>query len=372
MIHLFVGYLFTNAQNFDEYLRDYSPNCQSMMKSYPICNDVLMQYVCLKSCAYEKEFPLTCGKRHVVSSQFQENNTAKRARGKYAGSRKFKLAVPKFAKEKRIVGGTESEEGSWPWQVALMFKGKQHCGGALISPGWVATAAHCFGKSTSKIASDWSVVLGEYKLASTDKFEQYRQVKKIIIHPQNFRYSDIGYHDIPDDYDIALVQLSHAAVLSDWVNTICLPDDLVSFPHAKQCYIAGWGKTQWGGSQPDALREAVVKLVARTTCNSPESYNGKVHQRAICAGYADGGVDACQYDSGGALACEFNGRFYVHGLVSWGIGCARKFKYGVYANVPILRGWIVETILNEEPTIKTIANRLNDVFKPLLNSTELF
>ena len=167
----------------------------------------------------------------------------------------------------------------------------------------------------------------------------------------------------------ALVQLSHAVTLSKYVNTICLPSDLVNFPNGKKCYIAGWGKTRWNGAKPDSLREAVVELVPRATCNAPQSYNGKIHQRALCAGYAEGGVDACQYDSGGALACENDGRFYVHGLVSWGIGCARPLKYGVYSNVAMLRSWIVQTILNEEPVVKLMASRLYDIFNPLLNST---
>lgn len=152
------------------------------------------------------------------------------------------------------------------------------------------------------------------------------------------------------------------------MNTICLQSNIVSFPHGKRCYIAGWGKTKWGGSQPERLQEAEVELVPRTTCNAPESYNGKVHQRAICAGYAAGGVDACQYDSGGALACEHEGRFYAHGLVSWGIECARPLKYGVYTNMELLKSWVVKKILEEEPYIQRIASRINYVFQPLLDS----
>ena len=173
---------------------------------------------------------------------------------------------------------------------------------------------------------------------------------------------------ICNNYISALIQLSSKANISKWVNTICLQSNIVTFPAGKQCYIAGWGKTQWDGAQPDKLQEAAVKLVPRTTCNKPESYNGKVHQRAICAGYAQGGVDACQYDSGGALACEHEGRFYVHGLVSWGIGCAQPLKYGVYANMELLRSWVVQKILDEEPSLQLIASQVNNVFQPLLNS----
>lgn len=146
-----------------------------------------------------------------------------------------------------------------------------------------------------------------------------------------------------------------------------MEDDTVAFPYGKQCYIAGWGKTKWSGHQPIRLQEAIVKLVSRTACNAPDSYDGKVHQRAICAGYAEGGVDACQYDSGGALACEHHGRFYVHGLVSWGIGCARPLKYGVYTNMGLLKTWAIKTVLEEEPLIQLIASKVNYVLQPLLD-----
>ena len=90
-------------------------------------------------------------------------------------------------------------------------------------------------------------------------------------------------------YLTALLKLSTPAKLSTWVNAICLPDDNISFRAGKSCHIAGWGHTQWSGSQPDTLREAVVQLVSRDVCNSPVSYAGKIHDRAICAGRETGG-----------------------------------------------------------------------------------
>ena len=70
------------------------------------------------------------------------------------------------------------------------------------------------GKSTSKIEADWSVVLGEFKLGSKDRFEQHRRVKKLFIHPNNFRYWELGYNDIPDDYDIGLYNLKFTCLFS--------------------------------------------------------------------------------------------------------------------------------------------------------------
>ena len=90
-------------------------------------------------------------------------------------------------------------------------------------------------------------------------------------------------------YLTALLKLSTPAKLSTWVNAICLPDNNISFRAGTSCHIAGWGHTQWSGTQPDTLREAVVQLVSRDVCNSPVSYAGKIHDRAICAGRETGG-----------------------------------------------------------------------------------
>ena len=111
--------------------------------------------------------------------------------------------------------------------------------------------------------------------------------------------------------------------------------------------MAGWGHTHFNaGIVQDILREVTVELVSREKCNSPVSYNGSVHGRAICAGYEAGGRDACQYDSGGPLFCKKAGKgWYVVGQVSWGIECGLPYKYGVYTNMEVLTPW-VRNIMN--------------------------
>ena len=137
-----------------------------------------------------------------------------------------------------------------------------------------------------------------------------------------------------------MVRLSEPVLYDNFVSPICLLRSGMRFPWGKECYVTGWGHIQWNSTQPDILREAKVRLVPPQICNSVKSYNGKIHSRALCAGFKKGGVDACQYDSGGPLSCEHGGRFYLTGVVSWGHECARPHKYGVYANMFEVTSWV--------------------------------
>ena len=91
------------------------------------------------------------------------------------------------------------------------------------------------------------------------------------------------------------------------------------------------------------MQQAEVPLISREACRQ---YHGRdrITKRMRCAGYPDGGIDACGGDSGGPLVCPSNDKWYLVGIVSWGVGCARRDKYGVYADVLALKPWVQETI----------------------------
>ncbi|KAL9985658.1 hypothetical protein ACROYT_G008084 [Oculina patagonica] len=232
----------------------------------------------------------------------------------------------------RIVGGEEAVENSWPWQAMLMSSSnRQFCGGSLIDPSWVLTAAHCVnGASPSQVR----VRMGaHYRVSGSLGTEQDFDVATIHIHE---RYNPKNYR-----HDVALLKLARPALIGQGVDLVCMPDAKFPLPfgdHSKKCFITGWGTLSSGGSQPNELMQATVPLVSKTNCSI--AYRGKIHDSMLCAGLDQGGVDACQGDSGGPLVCEFNGRFYLEGATSWGYGCAMPNKYGVYAKIRYLSSWV--------------------------------
>ena len=108
------------------------------------------------------------------------------------------------------------------------------------------------------------------------------------------------------------------------------------------CALIGFGRLSSGGSAPDVLQQVKVPIVSDSRCR--RAYGSSIHDSMICAGLDQGGKDSCQGDSGGPMVCEAGGKFFLEGVVSWGIGCAAPGKYGVYARVRYLRKWIDETM----------------------------
>ncbi|KAL9985589.1 hypothetical protein ACROYT_G008011 [Oculina patagonica] len=227
----------------------------------------------------------------------------------------------------RIVGGTQAQNGSWPWMAMLAYAGgSQFCGGSLIGEQWVLTAAQCVdGFSPSQIV----VRMGAYKI--TD-IAQELEVERIIMHES---FDIVTYEN-----DIALLKLKTEVTLGTSVGLVCLNKD--NTLASGTCCITGWGWLEENAqSQPDYLQEASVELIGVSECNTEPYHPDAIFSTMLCAGLLpEGGVDACQGDVGGPLVCEGDGKWYLTGVTSWNEGCARPEKPGVYTKVLRFVDWI--------------------------------
>lgn len=236
-----------------------------------------------------------------------------------------------------IVGGEEATPGEFPWQAFLRI-GSYICGGSLIAPQWVMTAAHCVERDDEPgqpvSPSTVTVYLGKHNIRQAETSQQTKSVAQVIIHP--------NYDPNRSDNDIALLRLSSAATLNSRVATIPLlvspGDDPLTAPGI-QATVTGWGTTSENGLVSDTLQKVSVPIVSNAACSQALSY--AITQNMICAGYDDGGKDACQGDSGGPLIVpNGDGGWKQTGIVSFGFGCARPELYGVYTRVSRYIDWI--------------------------------
>ena len=159
---------------------------------------------------------------------------------------------------------------------------------------------------------------------------------QIIIH-ENYFIS------LPFSNDIALINLASPAVLGEGVGLVCLPDTNHQLPFDNlntRCWTTGWGYISYPSiDSPDTLMQASLPLVSKQRCEN--SYPGRIDDSMLCAGFDDGGVGTCAGDGGGPLVCEFDGTWYLEGLVSWGgRECAAPYYYDVFANIRALRSWL--------------------------------
>jgi len=251
----------------------------------------------------------------------QQDLNAMHGRDVQAATADLRLPVPQQKGFEKIVGGVEAVKGDFPFIVSLRGSyGGHFCGGSLIKKDWVLTAAHCVPAGIK------TVVAGLYDQGKPQEAETFA-VDKVISHPD--------YNKKPQDYDFALVHLKGESKLPP-VNLnrkeLAGKADLVT---------AGWGYTEENGEIPNILRKVTVPLVSAEACAA--AYPGKITDRMLCAGLPEGGKDSCQGDSGGPLLAGAGTSRVLAGVVSWGEGCARPKKFGVYSKVTAVLGWIDST-----------------------------
>ncbi|XP_016065250.1 PREDICTED: transmembrane protease serine 9 [Miniopterus natalensis] len=246
----------------------------------------------------------------------------------------------------RIVGGVEASPGEFPWQVSLRENNEHFCGATVIGARWLVSAAHCFNEFQNP--TEWVAYAGTTQLSGSEASTVKARVAQIITHP--------SYNPDTADFDVAVLQLGSPLPFSRHVQPVCLPAATHVFPPRRKCLISGWGYLKEDFLiKPEMLQKATVELLDQALCAS--LYGSSLTDRMVCAGYLDGKVDSCQGDSGGPLVCEEpSGRFFLAGIVSWGIGCAEARRPGVYARVTRLRDWILEAIaMASKPPVPTVA-----------------
>jgi len=229
-----------------------------------------------------------------------------------------------------IVNGQQATECEWKWQASLRSGTFSFCGGSLIHPKWVMSAAHCV---VSTSPSALTIVLGDHDKNAVGSNETSRAVRRIIKHPSYSSSSMI--------YDFALIELTQRAPENDCIGTVCIPQPNDPEVGVVECFITGWGTLSSGGGTPQYLQEAKVSTVTNAVCN--QKYPSQIKDSMICAQgrNAQGKVtDACQGDSGGPLVCQRNdGKFYLEGATSWGRGCAHADYPGVWARLSAVTDW---------------------------------
>ncbi|CAH1252758.1 TMPRSS9 [Branchiostoma lanceolatum] len=245
--------------------------------------------------------------------------------------------------QSRIIGGDTAIHGAWPWQVQLKrtYSNTPFCGGTLVAPEWVVTAAHCLEDDQPETWPTIEVLVGKHFLqhpGDTDSEAIVSSVQKLFLH-EEYEYSfTMNWYN-----DIALIKLNTSIdQTSSFINYACLGyNETTRFDENSYCFTTGWGRTSFGGTQPDRLQELKVALIPTEACNMTVSYDGRLTENMICGGHWEGGGSSCQGDSGGPLVCAGeDGRWYLTGLPSWADECGKRYKPSVFTKVSNYVDWL--------------------------------
>lgn len=275
--------------------------------------------------------------------------------------------------QSRIINGKPASTSTYPWMASIFILGGKDsdngggCGGSLIAPNWVLTAAHCFlNEDGDALADDpaslTTITLNTNNIVNMSAGAIERDAKRVIVHPD--------YNPDPDssanthDFDIALIELSAPVSLSPVrLYTGAIPAHLPTI-------VAGWGATVGDGTEPsDTLLQTQLVTVTAEACEV--AYEDSITPNMFCAGsYADIDTsDTCQGDSGGPIFVNLNQGAMQIGITSFGgsdtANCGTPGSPGVYASITELFSFINAhatgmTVINSLANVRTHFNAFND------------
>jgi secreted trypsin-like serine protease len=249
----------------------------------------------------------------------------------------------------KIINGQPVNQAAWPWMVSYGPKHIHICGGVLIAPEYILTAAHCLHSIDDDDPIDISTI--EIRIGITNLNETTTKnlfsIRKVTLH------NDFN----PNTYknDIALIRLDRSVIQSDTIQMLCLPSfTSYIYPPVNRTVIAiGWGHTidpliNPNSLIPTHLQQTLLPVLPITINknNTNLCFEQEINapDQQLCAGYADGLADTCQADSGGPLMLFTDQHWELVGIVSYGIGCGQTMLPGVYTRVSAFLDWINDRI----------------------------
>jgi secreted trypsin-like serine protease len=266
------------------------------------------------------------------------SGAASAAKAKRPGKVKTKPPAVKPVNGNRIVGGANASVGEYPFAVYLQ-SGAFACGGSLIDKRWVLTAAHCLPQVPATglevPAPGVTATVGRTNRNDASTGARISAAGAVVhgAYSASNNRNDVALVRLSADANYGTVKVAGAGQEPQWAA-------------GKTTTVIGWGALTEGGSSSAWLQEATVPVVADSTCAS--NYGSSFHAGTmLCAGYAKGGTDTCQGDSGGPLLVPgTDGAWRQAGITSWGTGCARPNKPGVYTRIgaPALRDWVAARV----------------------------
>ncbi|XP_052741311.1 serine protease 55-like [Bicyclus anynana] len=250
-------------------------------------------------------------------------------------NRKLEWAFRAFA-VRRIVGGMETSISMYPYNVAISRNGKHWCGGSIIDEQWVLTAGHCFESYFENKRK-----LLPFIIRAGSSFHNHggyqARVNKVFF-PNNYSPGNA-------DYDFSLLRLDRPMPIGRNIAVLNLPAKEYHIEPDDILIVTGWGSTHESGygNIPERVRFVPVPVMKLEACQ--KAYRFYITQRMLCAGYASGGKDACNHDSGGPAVREG----VLLGIVSFGgKKCGDPRSPGVYSRVTEITHWVEKTISNNE------------------------